>query len=295
MLSILIPTYNYCIYPLVLSLYEQAKKSAPAFEIICLDDASAAFHHENQLINGLENCSYSVLSQNIGRSAIRNLLAKEARFDNLLFLDADVALIDENFIAKYVSFIDGAEKVVYGGICYQEEEPEKSQALRWVYGRKREALSVQNRNKNKYLSFLTLNFMIKKSVFQRVSFNETIPNLRHEDTLFSFDLKKAGIEIIHIDNAACHLGLESSAVFLRKSEEAVAGLAYLIENNLIDADYVKLARCRKLLVHCRLDKLYAGACRMLKSTFKRNLLGSKPSLAIFDLFRLGYFCDLKTR
>lgn len=295
MISILIPTYNYNIFPLVFSLYEQVKALNIEYEIIGLDDASKKYHSENQKINDLAHCSYSILEKNIGRSAIRNLLAKKARFENLLFLDADVLPIHNDFISNYIPHINSNEKVIYGGIRYQEQRPEKDQILRWVYGKSREALTADVRNQNPYLAFLTLNFMIQKSVFELVSFNEEIPNLRHEDTLFSYELKKAGVPMLHIENPVCHNGLESSQVFLRKSEESLIGLDYLIKNRLIESEYVKLSVAYKKLEKYKLKGIYLAFYRTFKSGFLKNLLGKQPSLLIFDLFRLGYFCDLNTK
>jgi hypothetical protein len=79
-------------------------------------------------------------------------------------------------------------------------------------------------------------------VFNAVQFNESIPNLRHEDTLFSYDLGRAKISVIHINNPVYHLGLESSEVFLKKSEEAVVGLKFLTDHNLLPAEYVRIAK-----------------------------------------------------
>ncbi|RRJ89623.1 glycosyltransferase family 2 protein [Flavobacterium macacae] len=295
MISVLIPTYNYNVFPLVSILFEQLEKSTVSFEIICLDDGSEKFHSENQQTNFLNNCSYSILEKNIGRSAIRNLLAKKAKYENLLFLDADVIPVSENFISTYLSHINSEEKAVYGGIRYQEEKPEKNQVLRWVYGNSREALSVEKRNENNYLSFLTLNFLISKSVFEKVKFNENIPNLRHEDTLFSFDLKQAQIEVIHIENPIIHNGLESSLVFLKKSEESLQGLDYLIENKLLSSEYVRLSEKFKKFKKYNLEGLYLFFYKTFKKSFLKNLLGKNPSMFVFDLYRLGYFMALKTK
>lgn len=295
MISVLIPTYNYNVFPLVSILFEQLEKSTVSFEIICLDDGSEKFHSENQQTNFLNNCSYSILEKNIGRSAIRNLLAKKAKYENLLFLDADVIPVSENFISTYLSHINSEEKAIYGGIRYQEEKPEKNQVLRWVYGNSREALSVEKRNENNYLSFLTLNFLISKSVFEKVKFNENIPNLRHEDTLFSFDLKQAQIEVIHIENPIIHNGLESSLVFLKKSEESLQGLDYLIENKLLSSEYVRLSEKFKKFKKYNLEGLYLFFYKTFKKSFLKNLLGKNPSMFVFDLYRLGYFMALKTK
>lgn len=292
MLSILIPVYNYNVFPLVNELVKQCSFIGIDFEIMCLDDASQQFLVENSKINDFDNASYSVLKQNIGRSAIRNLLAKSAVYENLLFLDADTIPVSDHFISNYISQISNDEKVVYGGILYENTKPSKQQLLRWVYGKKREALSTFKRNKNPHLSFLTLNFLIKKSIFSKVIFNEKIPNLRHEDTLFSFELMQHQIEITHIENPVYHLGIEDSKTFLKKSEEAVLGLKNLINNNLISPEYVKLSHYFRILKKYHLQSVIAFGFRILKPVFSKQLLSKKPSLFIFDIYRLGYYCTL---
>lgn len=294
MLSILIPVYNYSIFSLVETLHKQVLECNIPFEIICLDDASQDFLIENQRINKFTNVSYSVLQKNIGRSAIRNLLAEKAVYDDLLFLDADTFPVHENFVSSYISQINNSEKVVYGGILYQNIKPPKNELLRWIYGIKREALKVSDRNKNTYLSFLSLNFLIKKSLFSKVRFNESIPNLRHEDTLFSFELKQKQIEVIHIENPVYHLGIEDSKTFLRKSEEAVLGLKNLVESDLIAQDYVKLSYYFQTIKKYGLKNVFAFTFRIFKTLFIKQLLSKNPSLFLFDLYRLGYYCSLKT-
>ena len=293
MLSILIPVYNYNVLPLASELVKQCNSSGITFEIIFLDDASQKFVIENERINLFENASYSILEKNIGRSAIRNLLAQKAIYENLLFLDADTFPAHADFLSVYISQISNTEKIVYGGILYESSKPAKKELLRWIYGKKREALSVSERIKNPHLSFLTLNFLIKKNIFSKVRFNENIPNLRHEDTLFSFELKQNQIEVLHIDNPVFHLGLEDSKTFLQKSEEAVLGLKNLIDSNLISPDYVKLAHYFQLIKKYHLVSLTAFGFKIFKPLFKKQLLSAKPSLFLFDIYRLGYYCILK--
>jgi glycosyltransferase involved in cell wall biosynthesis len=295
MLSILIPVYNYNIFSLAETLYNQVLRCNISFEIICLDDRSEIFLTDNEKINQFENCSYSILEKNIGRSAIRNLLAEKAIYENLLFLDADTIPVENDFISTYISQITNTEKVIFGGILYQNTKPSTDQFLRWFYGNKREALSNLERNKNPYISFLTLNFLISKSVFSKVQFNENIPNLRHEDTLFSFELMQNKIEIIHIDNPVYHLGIEDSETFLRKSEEAVIGLKNLVDSRLITSDYVRLSHYFQIIKKYYLQPLVAFGFKIFKPFFLKQLLSKKPSLFLFDLYRLGYYCTLKTK
>ena len=295
MLSILIPTYNYNILPLVEELHWQVLEEDIPFEIIVLDDASPdrITVEENRRIAFLEKASYTLLDKNIGRSAIRNLLGQKAKYPWLLFLDADTIPTNKTFIKTYLSLLTNEEKVVYGGIRYQEEKPPAGQLLRWIYGYDREALPVSQRKKLPYRSLLTLNFAIKKSVFNKVTFNESIPNLRHEDTLFSHELEKAGIIVEHIDNPVIHLGLENSEIFLRKTEESVIGLKYLLDKELLSNDYLRIIKASIFIRKFGLRPLVSFFFSRFKKSFQKNLLGVNPSLFVYDLYRLGYICSLK--
>lgn len=295
MLSILIPVYNYNVLPLVSELVKQCNSCGITFEILCLDDASNLFISENQKINQFQNCSFIVLEKNIGRSAIRNLLTEKAVYENLLFLDADTIPVSSNFLSTYITEISHNEKVIYGGILYEYAKPSKNELLRWIYGKKREALPVSERSKNPYLSFLTLNFLIKKSIFSKVRFNEKIPNLRHEDTLFSFELKQNQIEVVHIDNPVFHLGLEDSKTFLRKSEDAVLSLKNLVDSNLIPSEYTRLSHYFQIIKKYHLQGIAALGFKILKPLMVKQFLSKKPSLLLFDMYRLGYYCFLKTK
>lgn len=292
MLSILIPTYNYDVCDLVEKLHVQAQKVGVEYEVLVFDDASTQPVSENERVSELENCTYKILEKNIGRSAIRNLLAREARYQNLLFLDADVAVISDDFIANYVNFMKLSPDflVVYGGIVYQTNQPSAEQLLRWKYGREREALRATQRNLTPNLSFLTLNFLIKKAVFKQVIFNEEIPNVRYEDVLFSYDLMQKGIIPKHIDNPVEHLGIETSEIFLRKTEESLEGLLFLLEKELLPYTYIKISR-----VYFRLKRLHLTAFgsvfyKLFSSMLRKKLLGQNPDLKLFDIYRLMFLC-----
>lgn len=293
MLSILIPTYNYNVYPLVEELHRQANDLNCVFEVLVYDDASPRSVIENQKIDNLSNCNYKILPKNIGRSAIRNLLAKDATYENLLFLDADVTVFNDDFIKNYLEIITFKKyEVVYGGIIYQEKMPSSNQLLRWIYGNEREALTAQKRTVDPYVAFLTLNFLIKKSIFDKVSFDENIPNLRYEDLLFSYHLKQQKIKTEHIDNQVIHDGIETSEVFLNKTDDSLKGLKYLLDHELLPYEYAKISRIYTLLKKTGLHQLVKKEHQLLKKIYIKNLLSESPSLFIYDIYRLGHLLNL---
>lgn len=295
MISILIPTYNYNVYKLVQELHKQVGKIKQDFEIRVYDDCSTNPVLENEKIKHLSHSSYILLEKNIGRSAIRNLLAKDAKYPNLLFLDADTQVIREDFIQSYIDEIQKEYQIIYGGIRYQKAAPPKEEKLRWIYGIKREALGVEERRKQPHLRFLTLNFLIHKTVFSELKFNEDIPNLRHEDTLFALDAKKKNIDVRHIDNPVVHLGLESSEVFLRKSRESVDSLKLFIDQGLILSEETALSAKALQLQKNNTAYIVRNIYKMFKGAMERNLLSDQPSLFIFDIYRLGYLSSLNKK
>lgn len=297
MLSLLVPTYNYDISTLVEKIHTQAVQANIVFEIICLDDHShdKKSIQQNQNINELSHATYEVLPENIGRSRIRNLLAERAKYDWLLFLDADVIPVNDDFIAKYVAHITPERDVIYGGILYEDQKPPQKHVLRWVYGKEREALTVKQREEASYLRFLTLSFLIKKSVFQTVKFNEDIPNARHEDTLFANDLKHANVHMTHIHNPVYHLGLDTSKEFIQKSLESVAVLILFLKNGLIEHDDILITKVFKRVKSIGLNHVLAKMYRWFQNWFEKNLVSNNPSMFIFDLYRLTYLCYLDKR
>ena len=292
MLSILIPTYNYNIEALVTELHAQATACGIDFEILCYDDCSTNLDliASNKSINLLKNTSYKVLKSNIGRSAIRNLLAKDAHYDLLLFLDADVIPVKNDFISKYLSALNSSIQLVYGGLNYQEKIPDENQMLRWVFGKKREALPSKKRKKSIYLRLLSCNFLIQKNVFKRIKFNEDISLDSPEDILFSYTLKENNIIVSHIDNPVYHFGLENSSIFLKKSMRALLASHDLVKNNFINLEYIRIIKVFYKFKKIKLNYFIAYLFPVFKDYFRANLLSKNPSLFIFDLYKLSYLC-----
>lgn len=297
MISVLIPVYNYNISELVSEVHKQLSKTDYAYEILCFDDCSGNLdlQETNKTINTLSHCKYVILKKNIGRSAIRNQLAQQAIYDWCLFLDADVMPKHSNFVECYLKTISEKTEIIYGGILYQENRVNDRCLLRWIYGNEREALPTEQRQKNKYLSFLTLSFLIHKSVFQKVCFNEDIPNLRHEDTLFSYNLKEHNIEIEHIENPVYHLGIESSETFLQKSLDSVEAIDLFVKQDLLSSNYTKITKVYASIKNNGISKLLSAIYVKHENTFRKNLLGRKPSLKFFDLYRLIYYCYINSK
>jgi glycosyltransferase involved in cell wall biosynthesis len=292
MLSILIPTFNYNVFPLVSELQEQCLESKIDFEILCQDDASnSKLNEENEIINSLENCSFFVNSNNLGRGKNINSLAEKAKHDYLLILDCDTFPTQNNFIKNYISTTNNIENlVVFGGIQYKKEKPENEKLLRWIYGNARESLSVEKRNTNPNGNALTSNILIKKNIFILNKFDTSITKYGYEDLVFLSDLEKKGILVTHIENTTYHLGLETSQQFLEKTKIALENLKIISKSRSFNVSDSKLLEFCVLLKRLYLSTFISFIFKKTERIIERNLLSKKPSLLLFDFYKLGCYC-----
>ena len=291
MISILIPTYNYTVTKLVKTLYNQAIKQKIPFEILVLDDGSSNknIQAENKEINNLEQCHYFESTVNKGRSVSRSYLAKKATYNWLLFLDADVMPKDERFIENYIQHIQtGKPGIVSGGIVYDKSKPSKEKMLRWEYGRKREEKSAILRSKTPYF-IVTGNLLIKKEIFHKI--NTVTDNLYGEDLVLSQHIKDKKLSVSNIENPVVHLGLESSNVFLEKSLQAVENIFVFEKNKELKQDFTKLQQT--YVTYKPVMPVLAFFTKATKTFIIKNLLSQKPSLFLFDIYKLYHYTTLK--
>ena len=295
MLSILIPVYNYAVFPLILEVHKQCIAAGIPFEILCQDDCSSSFIEENRTVEQLSNCTFSQNTVNLGRGNNRNLLIQKAQFDWLLLLDCDMFPKDSLFIKNYLSFIQKPmSNLVFGGIIYHPKKPHHSQLLRWVYGQKREALSCEFRNKKPNSRALTSNLVIRKEIALSHPFPESVSDYGYEDLSFLSNLGQQNITVFHIDNPTFHLNLETSTQFLTKTEIALQNLVLLIQTNRIKPNESKIIATFLWVKKLHLIQLTAWFFQQTKTVTTKNLLSDNPSLILFDWYKLGYLCLLQT-
>jgi len=290
MISILIPCYNYNAYDLVSKLEKECLTLGIIFEIICIDDASFSPLNElNQKINILTNCKFFESKKNIGRSENRQLLSQKAQYKWLLYIDVDVKPLNDDFIKVYLNEIKKGFEVVFGGFNYKNIE---SNNLRYLFGKSREDIPSNKRNKTPYKYIISSNFLVKKVIFDKINKNINI-NGYGMDYFFGALLKENLISINHIDNEVTHYGLDDNSKFLIKTNEALKNLHYLTNNKLIKKNDITILKYYRLLNFLGLKKIISMLFNMFSQSAESNLKGSNPSLFVFDLYRLSYLCSLK--
>ncbi len=296
MLSILIPVYNYDIRPLAEQLSQQLSEVDITYEIIFQDDASNSSVSElNSKVELYEHIRYNRSSSNQGRTATRQLLAEQAKYDWLLFMDSDVIPKNDNYIEQYLLYLNKEVEAVYGGFAYLDEIPKVDHSLRWRYGRAKEQVSAEKRNRRPYKITISGNFLIQKSIFKEL--NRQIDQKGYGyDNYFASLLKQHEIKVLHIDNEVYHLGLESNSVYLNKVEASVKNLWTLNSSGSLSQNENSLLLTFKKIKRFKLNSFCSFLFHIFRQPMKRNLLNNKPSIFILQLYKLGYICflDLKS-
>jgi GT2 family glycosyltransferase len=297
-ISLLIPVFDYDIVALVHSMKGALGKIPEFCEILIGDDGSSKEYKKKYQSLAGDGIRIITSEKNIGRAAIRNRLAYEAVGDYLLFIDADTMVPGTAlaYISKYVPAMALA-KVICGGIIYPESPPgDPDRLLRWKYGKWKEQKKATERNKHPHAGFSTFNVLIEKSVFSRIRFNEELKQYGHEDTLLSYQLKKAGIDILHIDNGLVHEGLESNKEFLDKTKLGVENLSKLydkVTDKRAFSETVSMLRSYRRLSYLRVTLILAGIFIRYRERMEIRLDSSNISLWLFVFYRMSMFCTYR--
>lgn len=283
MLSIAIPIFNYPVFSLVDQLVKQCVAADIEFEICATEDGSTLFLNENERLKILTNVRYSAQAENMGRAAIRNLLADQAKFNNILFLDCDSGLENPSFISSYINNLDF--DVVCGSRTYPKTvEPEF--VLHKKFGENRESRSLKSRSENPYDHFMTNNFLISKSVFQTIRFDESLLGYGHEDTLFGWELEKKHATVKHIDNPIIHVGLDKNTEFISKSLSGIENGWDLYSAGKIPARKIRAVSVFEKLTKAGLQPIAKKYIQNREEYLTKNLSGPQPKLRNLDLLKL---------
>jgi hypothetical protein len=295
MLSILIPTYNYNVYPLVTELKSQADALGIPYEILVQDDASKSFLEENTEINLLQHCSYTLNHENLGRGNNINLLNNRAQFEYVLIMEADAFPEKKTYLKDLTASINQDTQVLFAGVTYPNEKPEKDKLLRWKYGNERESIPLTDRLKNPYHFVFTWNLVLKKELLSNYHFPYNVKDYGYEDVVFIKQLKENNIPIQHIENRLVHFNSETSLVFIEKTEKAINTLNQLILDKKLEVKDTKIGKVYNIITFWQLDFLISFLFKKVSKSIIKNLTSSNPSLILLDLYKLGYFCLLNQK
>lgn len=287
-LSICVPVYNFNCIASVKALCEQIEHLNIESEVLVIDDASPIELIELQSFKN-SKYKYEKLNKNIGRAKIRNLLARKALFNYILFIDGDSGILD-NFIQNFISeILKNPNHIIYGGTLHQN--PSRSNKLRFSYSKQFEYHEFAKRNIAPYSNFRTNNFVSPSYILEKIPFNESLTKYGHEDSFFSFQLEENKINLTHIKNPVIHLESDTNIEFIKKTK---AGLDNLI---FLEKQYPNFAQHIKLLQIVNSSKLFKiKIVKVISKKLSRlfETISIKTNNAFsFQIFKFFYIISIK--
>lgn len=301
-LSILIPVYGENILWQVKLLYAQCSAIKDlSWEIVVAEDgrpqqavysntdglsqahfiADGLSDGNNDEIAAMAHCRLIKREKNGGRAAIRNFLAREARFDNLLYIDAGLKP-NPHFVENYVDNI-GKSLVVCGNIAVDKAciNMENLRCRNELRAQKR--FTAAKHAIEPYKNFHTTAFMIDRCTMLANPMREDIRTYGYEDTLFGKQLADKHVSIRHIDNPVLFTAFESNSRYLEKTKEAM----YTLYNYREELEhYSPLLHVVHLFQKLHLLWLPIIIDRCFVDKIVDNLTGRHPNLQLYSLFRV---------
>ena len=291
-LSILIPVYNTVCTGLVASLCRQADAvDGLCYEVIVVDDDSpdrSLTESNRQGLDSFPHCRYIVREKNVGSAATRNYLGSLARYQWLLFIDCDVS-VPSCLISRYLECSDS--DVVNGGIAVGDDDKCLWRGnLRYLYEKSSESGHVASlRQQRRYHEFRSTNFVISRDAFSVCQFDERFKHSGYEDVMFGKSMKEHGLSVTHIDNPVVMTDFEPNSSYVAKIERSLRTLHEFRSDLSGYSRILTFSAC----IHLKPVLWSIRVWHWLFGRLERsNLCGSRPSLRVFDLYRIGYYLSL---
>ncbi len=218
-LSILVPYFHDDPVPLIKALSDQCKENR-SVEVLVYDDGSNDKSLNKSVAAAIQKSEVSarlfIASQNHGRSFARNQLTGHAKANWVLFLDADMLPQTNDFVSKYISLIEaGSADVIFGGFKVPSEAHDPDHDLHRALSEISDCLSLEQRNAAGPQFVASSNLAVRKHVLEAEPFDAKFSGWGWEDSEWAARVTKR-FKLIHADNPALHLGLETTDTLLRR-------------------------------------------------------------------------------
>jgi glycosyltransferase involved in cell wall biosynthesis len=229
--SVLIPFYRDNALPLLAILEREAAGLDGQVEIVTLDDGGGDAALTQRIAERILNlpcpARLVALDLNQGRARGRNRLASHARARHLLFLDSDMAPDAPDFLANYLALIEQDHPVVFGGFSVKQIEAGPKFALHKALALRGECLPAAARALHPEKYVFTSNLLVRRDVFEAEAFDESFTGWGWEDVEWGMRVARR-YGVLHVDNAATHLGLDTAAALAGKYEQSAANFARVV-------------------------------------------------------------------
>lgn len=230
-LSVLTPFLRDDPRPLLDALDREAVDLEGQVEVILLDDGTG----DAALTAGLERSLAALalparlitLGANEGRSRGRNRLASAARGSSLLFLDSDMRPDHGRFLRDWLELKRTRDPAAaFGGFSLRQAPDDRRYAVHRAMATRSDCIDHRTRALQPEKHVFTSNLMVRRDVFDAEAFDPGFAGWGWEDVEWAMRVSRR-FEIVHVDNTATHMGLDTVETLMAKYEQSAANYARL--------------------------------------------------------------------
>lgn len=232
LVSVLIPFLRDDPSALLTQLSAEADALNGSTEVIVMDDGTgdpALTERLRALIDSLPLPIRLIsLPSNEGRAQGRNRLTTAARAAAFLFLDSDMRPDSSNFLQNWIALArDGAPAVAFGGFSLDAAPREPRFAVHRALSLRSECVPASDRAKQPEKYVYTSNLLVRRDVFEAERFDPGFTGWGWEDVEWAMRVSRR-FPIVHVDNPATHMGLDTVDALARKFEQGAPNFARVV-------------------------------------------------------------------
>jgi len=230
--SVLIPFLRDDPSDLLQLLDEEAGAVGRSVEIVLLDDGTGDADLTARIRARLDAMSLPArlvsLPVNQGRSKGRNRLAKAARGGSLLFLDSDMRPDHRRFLWTWADLVARADPAVaFGGFSLLQAPTDARFSVHRSMATRSECVPYLERAKTPEKYVYTSNLLVRRDVFESEGFDAAFTGWGWEDVEWAMRVSRRH-PVIHVDNPATHMGLDTVEALAGKYEQSAPNFARVI-------------------------------------------------------------------
>jgi glycosyltransferase involved in cell wall biosynthesis len=233
--SVLIPFLRDDPEALLALLDAEAASVDGAVEIVVLDDGTRDAALTDRLTARIAAMALPArlitLPANEGRSVGRNRLASAARGGSLLFLDSDMRPDHRRFLRDWADLVAReAPAVAFGGFSLLQAPADARFAVHRAMAARSECVPWTERAKQPEKYVYTSNLLVRRDVFEAEAFDPGFTGWGWEDVEWAMRVARR-FRVVHLDNPATHMGLDTVEALARKYEQSAPNFARMVSRH----------------------------------------------------------------
>ena len=234
-LSVLIPFLRDDPSELLGLLDEEASFLGGAVELIVLDDGTRDPELTARLTALAATMTLPVrlitLATNEGRSQGRNRLSTAARGGSYLFLDSDMRPDHRRFLKAWTDLVAAEDPAVaFGGFSLLQASTAPRFSVHRAMAERSECVPYIERAKQPEKYVYTSNLLVRRDVFEAETFDAGFTGWGWEDVDWAMRVSRR-FRVVHLDNAATHMGLDDVESLARKYEQSAPNFARVVSRH----------------------------------------------------------------